>query len=88
MNETRNYAAIHTEYRKDHPAQFRDAAWVPARRAAEDLGLRKEAVVRRIQRSRWPIGHARLREVAGQPRPQWEVTVEAVAIEKEKRKSP
>lgn len=65
----------HADYRATHPAEFAAAQWVPVREAAASYGIGAAAIRQRIRLGQWPLGHARLRWVEGQPRPQWEVTV-------------
>lgn len=74
MTQAIEYAEQHAAYRDAHPEEFRKVEWISAQEAAERLGILKTAVKRRIHRNRWPLGHARVRTLEGQPQPQWEVT--------------
>jgi len=70
--------AAHAAERAAHPEEFAHVHWISAREAGSRLGITKAGVRDRIRRGRWPLGHARLRMIEGQPRPQWEVTLESL----------
>lgn len=68
----------HSGYREAYPEIFGGVTWIPLKEAALRLHLTPRAVLTRIHRGQWPLGHADLRAMPMQPRPAWFVTVKSL----------